>query len=167
MKTILKGNQRKNGFTLVETLIAVAIIGIISTIIVSAVIQIIRISVDNKHHLEAVKQVENALYYLNRDAQMATLVDCEDETMSLGWTDIDGNSGTTVYSKVPEGSTYNLQRSNDGGNSIVARNIDNENTYWQSSGGIISVFIQVKRNSSSGTKPNVIRMMQIQPRLSQ
>lgn len=167
MKTILNGNQRRNGFTLVETLIALAIVGIIGSVIVVAIIQIMKTTVDNRNHLEAVKQVENALYYLNRDAQMATAVDCQDETLSLGWTDIDGNSGTTVYTKVPEGSTYNLQRSNDGASSIVARNIDNENTYWQSSGGIISIFIQVKRNTFSGTKPNVIRMMQIQPRLSQ
>jgi prepilin-type N-terminal cleavage/methylation domain-containing protein len=74
MKTHLSSGKMRNsqrGFTLIELLVVVAITGILGTVLASAVSQIILINAFTTNHLEAIKQVENALHYVNRDAQAA------------------------------------------------------------------------------------------------
>jgi prepilin-type N-terminal cleavage/methylation domain-containing protein len=67
-------NKHQSGFTLVETLIVVAISSIIAVIITSSISQIISVNNFNKNHMEAIKQVENALQYINRDVQVAQTI---------------------------------------------------------------------------------------------
>ena len=63
--------RNEKGFTLVEILIAAAVIAVIGSSLVTAMSQIFIINNAHRDHMEAVKQVENALHYINRDAQMA------------------------------------------------------------------------------------------------
>jgi prepilin-type N-terminal cleavage/methylation domain-containing protein len=67
-------NKYQKGFTLIETLIVVAISSIIAVIITSSISQLIMVNSSNKNHMEAIKQVENALHYINRDVQVAQTI---------------------------------------------------------------------------------------------
>jgi prepilin-type N-terminal cleavage/methylation domain-containing protein len=68
----LRNSQK--GFTLIELLIVVAITGVLGTVLASALSQIILINASSTNHMQAIKQVENALHYINRDAQAAQSV---------------------------------------------------------------------------------------------
>jgi len=54
--------------------------------------------------MEAVKQVENALHYLNRDIQMSHIVE-QDEAgyfpLRLSWQELDDTNSTTWRLKLP------------------------------------------------------------------
>ena len=65
-------NQK--GFTLVELLISLAITAVISSAITLSISQVFSVSIASKNRMEAVKQVENGLHYINRDAQMASSI---------------------------------------------------------------------------------------------
>ncbi len=54
-----------------ELLIAVTILAIIGTVLANTVVQIITVNAADSARMNTVKQVENALHYINRDAQMA------------------------------------------------------------------------------------------------
>jgi prepilin-type N-terminal cleavage/methylation domain-containing protein len=64
----------ERGFTLIELLVAIAITAVLGSTITIAITQVFSVSISDKNHMEAVKQVENAIHYLNRDAQMASSV---------------------------------------------------------------------------------------------
>ncbi len=67
-----QGNRRRRGFTLIELLAATAITAIIGVVLSSSVIQLMTVQSSTKNRTDAVKQVENALHYINTDAQMAS-----------------------------------------------------------------------------------------------
>ncbi|MBL7208561.1 MAG: type II secretion system protein [Dehalococcoidia bacterium] len=69
MKLNLKGKQ--NGFTLVELLVAVAILGAIGGALSTAITYIIRGSDRTKDQAVILQQVQNAGYWISRDVQMA------------------------------------------------------------------------------------------------
>jgi prepilin-type N-terminal cleavage/methylation domain-containing protein len=64
-------HKRQQGFTLVELIVAVAITGFIAASLSLSISQLFSVSVADRNRMEAVKQVENALHYINRDVQMA------------------------------------------------------------------------------------------------
>jgi prepilin-type N-terminal cleavage/methylation domain-containing protein len=66
--------QKQGGFTLVELLVALAITAIIGTGIAMSINQLIVINSSSVNRMQAVKQVENALLYINYDAQMAQTI---------------------------------------------------------------------------------------------
>jgi len=69
-KLVLKFKPER-GFTLVEILVALAITAAISSTIAMTVSQLFSVSVADRNRMTAVKQVENALHYLNRDLEMS------------------------------------------------------------------------------------------------
>ncbi len=71
MKKLLLTVNNQSGFTLVELLISLVVAGIIGSVIVATTLQIFVVSAADSDRMEAVKQVENALHWINRDAQMA------------------------------------------------------------------------------------------------
>jgi prepilin-type N-terminal cleavage/methylation domain-containing protein len=75
MRNILKITTRESpGFTLVELLVVLAIMAIIGTGIGATVNQVIDMNSAAVNHMQAIKQVENAIYYLNRDVPMAQTI---------------------------------------------------------------------------------------------
>ena len=80
-----KANQK--GFTLVELLVALAITAVIGSAITLAISQVFSVSIASKNRMVAVKQVENALHYINRDAQMASIIEPtgDDFPLVLTW----------------------------------------------------------------------------------
>jgi prepilin-type N-terminal cleavage/methylation domain-containing protein len=139
IQKFLKNNHK--GFTLVELLVAIAITAIIGSALAMSISQLFTVSSADKNRMEAVKQLENALHYINRDAQMAfpsnispSSTDIPPTNLSgsgleLKWTDFYDQIHTIKYSLVTQNSIICLQRSeqlNTGSPTllIVARNIE-------------------------------------------
>ena len=64
----------EKGFTLVELLISVAVTALIAVAAGSAIFQIFQSNDRNSDHMTAVRQVQNAGYWISRDAQRAQIV---------------------------------------------------------------------------------------------
>jgi prepilin-type N-terminal cleavage/methylation domain-containing protein len=71
IKEIFSKTKIQSGFTLIEMLLAIAITGIIITSISTIVVQTMTSSSTDRNRMQAVKQVENAVHWIDRDAQMA------------------------------------------------------------------------------------------------
>lgn len=93
LKKILFITRNQKGFTLVETLIAVAIVAIIGSVIATTLVQVITVQAADSNRTEAYKQVENALHYINRDAQMSAWLDGQSTPgyfpITLHWDEFD------------------------------------------------------------------------------
>ena len=72
VNTKTRAIRRRRGFTLIDLLAATAITAIIGVVLSSSVIQLMTVQSSTKNRTDAVKQVENALHYINMDAQMAS-----------------------------------------------------------------------------------------------
>jgi prepilin-type N-terminal cleavage/methylation domain-containing protein len=64
----MHGNQK--GFTLIEVMLAMVITAIIVPALVMSISQMFTSSAASASRMQVVKQVENALHYINRDAEM-------------------------------------------------------------------------------------------------
>ena len=70
----------EKGFTLIELLIAATITALVALSATAAVFQIFRVNDRNNDHLAAVRQVENAGFWISRDAQRADNVTIDNLT---------------------------------------------------------------------------------------
>jgi prepilin-type N-terminal cleavage/methylation domain-containing protein len=78
---LLHKNQR--GFTLIELLIAITIIGLITSGITMTIFQVISENARSTNHMLAVRQVQNAGYWISHDTQMAQSVDTDDDPVTI------------------------------------------------------------------------------------
>lgn len=87
------GGQR--GATFVELIIALGIASLIAVAVVVLIRQVLMLNQASSGHMDAIKQVENALHYLNRDIQMASpfqsQLPASSATLTLRWTDYQDN----------------------------------------------------------------------------
>ena len=121
--------KSQKGFTLIELLIAIAITGAITGGVTMSIFQTLDYSSRNKARMEAVKQVENAIHWLSRDAQMAQELELAAEPdpdgfpLTLSWVEWEGDQITVTYSIV-DGE---MIRSHSGdGDLVVARHINSD-----------------------------------------
>jgi len=68
-------NKGQRGFTLVGWLMAIVVTGIISGGITMTIFQVFDQNARSTAHMTAVKQVEHAVHWISRDAQMAQTVE--------------------------------------------------------------------------------------------
>jgi len=114
---LIHNNQR--GFTLIEVVLAIALTGIITGGITMSIFQVFDGNTRTSNHMIAVRQVQNAGYWISHDAQMAQSVELEwqGETpvgtkfpLNLTWTEWDGTSHQVVYTLIMPGSPKQLER---------------------------------------------------------
>ena len=86
--------KSEKGYSLIELLVAVTIMVLAATGAGSAVYQILKNIENNNDRMTVVRQVENAGYWISRDAQMARALSTSDnltdpDFLSLSWTSWD------------------------------------------------------------------------------
>ncbi len=64
-------HKSQRGFTLIELLVAIAITGLITGGLTMTIFQVFTVNALSNNHMLAVRQVQNAGYWVSRDAQMA------------------------------------------------------------------------------------------------
>jgi prepilin-type N-terminal cleavage/methylation domain-containing protein len=93
------------GFTLIEVVIGIAISSLLGGGIVTAVYQMGWVNDMSNARVSAVKQVENALYYINRDVQMAQQIqtNLQGYWLKLSWSTPEDNALNEVTYSVQNG----------------------------------------------------------------
>ncbi len=95
----LKGNQK--GFTLIEVLVTVGILGAIMGVLSMTVISIMIITPRTNDWAIALRQVQNAGYWISRDVLMSQIVtpaqNPGDPLVALEWDDGDGTHYEVDY----------------------------------------------------------------------
>jgi len=130
---LIHNNQK--GFTLVELIVAIAITALIVGVIVASIFQLFNINARSNSHMLAVRQVQNAGYWISHDVQMAqsvvTAVDPDgflDVTWwSWGTTDLgDTTLHEVTYTLLGNGELKRSYSVNGGGSSeiLVAQYIE-------------------------------------------
>ena len=110
--------------TLIELLVATAIMAMIMGVIGSAIYQFFSITERGNTDLSALHDVENAARWISRDGQMAAATDLVPgdppvDSIRLNWTDERGELHSSTYSL----SGTELERNYDGTVITVARHI--------------------------------------------
>ena len=83
-------NKNQMGFTLIEMIIVLAIAGVVTGGTTMTIFQVLDGSSRTSNHMTAVRQVQNAGYWVSRDAQMAQIVTTDPGAsgfpLTLAWT---------------------------------------------------------------------------------
>ena len=87
----------ERGFTLIELLVVVAITGLISTGITISIFQVVKMNDSISRHMIAITQVENAGYWITRDALMAQSIITDTEALTLAWVGWEYESAGNTY----------------------------------------------------------------------
>ena len=93
---------KRNGFTLVEMLVSLTIVGILVPVLNLLIIHIQDINSSESNHMLAVKEIERAIYWISMDTQMAQIIQ-DDEVgdsgfpLSLYWVGWDNTTTNITY----------------------------------------------------------------------
>ena len=104
--------RSESGFTLIELLVAMAIVALLAAAAGATTLQLFASTERSNDHMTAVRQVQNAGYWISRDALMAESTDnltTHPEFLILNWTEW-GYDEESIYHKV----TYFFDLSDDG-----------------------------------------------------
>lgn len=94
----LSGNRR--GFALIEVIVAVAISGVVGGGITVATIQVLDVNARSTVHMTVLNDVESAVHWITRDAQMAQTVNLAGPAglpLTLTWIEWNGTSHNVTY----------------------------------------------------------------------
>lgn len=117
--------RRQDGFTLVEILVALGIAALITTVLGTAIFQILDRSARGGETVRALNDIQNAGQWLYLDGERAETTDLVDndppvDRMRLDWV-ADGVSHTAIYTI----SGTELERDHNGTVTTVARYVSN------------------------------------------
>jgi len=103
----------EKGYTFIELLIAITIMVLVSGVAGAAIFQVLNNTERNNDHITAVRQIQNAGYWISHDTQMAQIVATDNLTLPaflvMNWTEQDVLDDP-IYHSV----TYILEDLNDG-----------------------------------------------------
>lgn len=166
--------NRQKGFTLIELVVAIALVALITLGAASGIMQVFKVSAQNSEINETVRQAQNVGHWLSRDALMAESIRPSSGTvfLTMGW--LQWETGETIhatYERFPSsGSLEKLVRTysvhgNDGTlieshQTLVADNIDSMEADWQTD-GTWRVFVTARAGERTAT-----REYQIYPRIN-
>lgn len=157
---LTKTSQR--GFSLIEVLIALAITGLIGGGAVVGISQVFNVNAVSSSHMTVVRQVQNAGYWVNYDAQIAQSVAPGASLgfpLVLSWTEWDTTAHQVTYSQ----ANGQLQRDDGTNQTVVARHIDASSTSFVFTGGELIFTV----TATVGTYPqeeSETRVYRISPR---
>ena len=168
-------HKNQKGFTLIELIVAIAITALIIGVIVMSIFQVFIVNALSSNHMLAVRQVQNAGYWINHDVQMAqqepVIVNSGGvlESIFLTWEGWDSTLHEVTYTL----EDTELKRSywNDTGETseiLVAQyiNPDSAKTKCDFTGGVLTLTV----TAAVGTWPKVeseTRIYEIIPRPDQ
>lgn len=97
--------RSQSGFTMIELAVSVALVGLLALAASSATFQVFKSSQRNRDHMVAVRQVQNAGFWIGKDGSMARMVITGDdaatpqlEFVTFKWTDWNtGDMHRVVY----------------------------------------------------------------------
>ena len=120
--------RSERGFTLIELLIVLAIVALIAGAAGAATLQLFASTKRSNDHMTAVRQVQNAGFWISRDAMMADNTTFNNETpanfLVLTWTEWSYEEDKdSIYHSV----TYSIEDLPDGTRKLVR-------THWSSAG---------------------------------
>ena len=96
--------QSEKGFTIIEMIVAIAIMALIGLAATMTTFQSIKVTERNNDHLTAVRQVQNAGYWIGRDAQMSENITTDNlsgtDFLVLAWTEWDDSGNVTASHSV-------------------------------------------------------------------
>ena len=116
----------EKGFTYVELIVAITIMALASGAAAIATFQVLKGTERNNNYMTAVRQVQNAGYWISRDAQMAQSVTADNliapDFLILTWTETDYTDDPTYHSV-----TYFFEDLTDGTGKL-------KRNHWSSAG---------------------------------
>lgn len=116
-------NKNQKGFTMIEVVTVLAISGIVVSGITMTFYQLVIGSGRTNNHMIAIKQVQNAGFWVSHDAPSAQSVNLGESSgfpLTLSWTDWNNTVNTVTYSL--DGTE--LWRDSNGQQIVVARFVD-------------------------------------------
>ena len=106
--------QGEKGFSTIELIVALFIIALIGSAAAATTFQVINGTARSNAHMTAVRQIQNAGYWISHDAQMAESVVTDNLThpdfLVLTWTEQDYSEDDPIYHSV----TYFFEDLSDG-----------------------------------------------------
>jgi prepilin-type N-terminal cleavage/methylation domain-containing protein len=127
--TVIKLFHSQKGFTLIELMVAVSIMGIISLGAAVSSGQLLNQTSRDRDYTLASRYVTNAIYWISHDAMMAQSIEgCEGfpgtDALSLSWTDWDNNVFTANYTVENGVLTRNYSDGISVTSTFIAQNIN-------------------------------------------
>ena len=94
--------EDEHGFITIELIVSILIMSMIALGAMMTTFQVIRVTANNGSHMTALQQVQNAGFWISRDALMADNVTTENLSgtnfLVLSWTEVDDSDNTTDHS---------------------------------------------------------------------
>ena len=93
--------ERQRGFTLIELIVVVALMGLIGLGASAVTFQVMNQGEKNSNYVAASRETNNVMYWISRDAQMAQTVQTTGQSgfpLTLSWTNWDNSQHVAVYS---------------------------------------------------------------------
>ncbi len=123
----------EKGYTFIELIIAITIIMLVSGAASITIFQVLKGTEMNNTHMNAVRQVQNAGYWICRDARMAQSIDTDNVTppdfIAFNWTEWDDQDEEIYHT-----ATYSFEDLTDGTGKL-------KRTHWSSAGANEQTFI--------------------------
>jgi len=94
--------EDEHGFGTIELIVVLLIMSVIALGAMMTTLQVMRVTAQSDSHMTVLQQVQNAGFWISRDAQMADNVTSENLTgtnfLVLSWTEVDDSDNITNHS---------------------------------------------------------------------